>query len=174
MRSIGIELERHIENGYLQIHSYRPTLNGLELHLLTLKKLIRDFQPKTVIIDPISNLISVGNPNEVNSMLVRLIDLLKINNITALFTSLNPYANSDFAEDSISSLVDTWLAVRDVERAGERNRGLYIIKARGLAHSNKVREFIITSHGIKILDIEMGPYGILTGSERAEQPNKID
>lgn len=174
MRSIGIELETHVNNGNLQIHSYRPTLNGLELHLLTLKKLIRDFKPQTVIIDPISNLVSVGNPNEVNSMLVRLIDLLKVNNITALFTSLNPYANSDFTEDSISSLVDTWLAVRDVERAGERNRGLFIIKARGLAHSNKVREFIITSKGIKILDIEKGPHGILTGSERAEQPNMID
>jgi circadian clock protein KaiC len=173
MRSIGIELEEHVNNGFLQIHSYRPTLNGLELHLLTLRKLIRDFNPKTVIIDPISNLISVGNPNEVNSMLVRLIDLLKINNITALFTSLNPYANSDFAEDSISSLVDTWLAVRDVERAGERNRGLFIIKARGLAHSNKVREFIITSDGIRILDVEIGPNGILIGSERSEQPNKI-
>ena len=173
MRSIGLELEEHVKNGYLQIHSYRPTLNGLELHLLTLKKLIRDFKPQTVIIDPISNLISVGNPNEVNSMLVRLIDLLKINNITALFTSLNPYANSDFADDSISSLVDTWLAVRDVERASERNRGLFIIKARGLAHSNKVREFVITSEGIKILDIEMGPNGILTGSERAVQPNPI-
>ncbi|HEY0031272.1 MAG TPA: circadian clock protein KaiC [Bacteroidia bacterium] len=174
MRSIGIELEPHVEKGNLQIHSYRPTLNGLELHLLTLKKLVRDFKPQTVIIDPISNLVSVGNPNEVNSMLVRLIDLLKVNNITALFTSLNPYANSDFTEDSISSLVDTWLAVRDVERASERNRGLYIIKARGLAHSNKVREFIITSKGIKILDIEKGPHGILTGSERAEQPNNID
>lgn len=174
MRSIGIDLDPHIKKGLLQIHSYRPTLNGLELHLLTLSKLIRDFKPKTVIIDPISNLISIGNPNEVNSMLVRLIDLLKLNNITALFTSLNPYANADFAEDSISSLVDTWLAVRDVERAGERNRGLFIIKARGLAHSNKVREFIITSEGIKILDIEKGPDGILIGSERSVEPNKID
>jgi circadian clock protein KaiC len=174
MRSIGLELEDHITKGNLQIHSYRPTLNGIELHLLTLKKLIRDFNPTTIIIDPISNLISVGNTNEVNSMLVRLIDLLKINNITALFTSLNPYANSDFAEDAISSLVDTWLAVRDVERANERNRGLYIIKARGLAHSNKVREFIITSEGIKILDVEKGPNGVLIGSERADQPNKID
>ncbi len=174
MRSIGIELETHVNNGNLQIHSYRPTLNGLELHLLTLKKLIRDFKPQTVIIDPISNLISVGNPNEVNSMLVRLIDLLKVNNITALFTSLNPYASTEFTEDSISSLVDTWMVVRDVERAGERNRGLFIIKARGLAHSNKVREFIITSKGIKILDIEKGPDGILIGSERAVKPNLID
>jgi circadian clock protein KaiC len=172
MGSIGLKLEPHIEKGNLQIHSYRPTLNGLELHLLTLRKLIRDFKPQTVIIDPISNLISVGNPNEVNSMLVRLIDLLKINNITALFTSLNPYANSDFAEDSISSLVDTWMAVRDVEKEGERNRGLFIIKARGLAHSNKVREFVITSEGIKLLNIVNRPNETLDGIDKKDSHNQ--
>ncbi|HMK05977.1 MAG TPA: circadian clock protein KaiC, partial [Flavobacterium sp.] len=169
MRSIGVDLEPFIKNGLLQIHSSRPSLNGLELHLLTLRKLIREFKPMTVIIDPISNLISVGSEQEVRSMLVRLIDMLKMNNITALFTSLNKQSDNfrpDLAEDSISSLVDTWITVRDMEGVGERNRGIFIVKARGMGHSNQVREFIITNKGIHLLDVELGPHGILTGSAR--------
>ena len=169
MRSIGLDLEKHIKSGLLQIHSSRPSLNGLELHLLTLRKLIRDFKPAAVIIDPISNLISVGNTNEVKSMLVRLIDLLKVNNITALLTSLSSHSDiklTEMEEDSVSSLVDTWINVRDMEGIGERNRGVYIIKARGMGHSNQVREFVITSNGIELLDVELGPNGILTGSAR--------
>jgi len=169
MRSIGIDFEKHIKSGLLQIHSSRPSLNGLELHLLTLRKLIRDFKPSAVVIDPISNLISVGNPSEVRSMLVRLIDLLKINNITTVFTSLSQQTETnliEMAEDSVSSLVDTWIVVRDMEGIGERNRGIYIIKARGMGHSNQVREFVITNNGIELLDVELGPNGILTGTAR--------
>lgn len=169
MRSIGIDLEKHIKNGLLQIHSSRPSLNGLELHLLTLRKLIKEFKPTTIIIDPISNLISVGSEHEVRSMLVRLIDMLKANNITALFTSLNKQTDNfrpDLAEESVSSLVDTWITVRDMEGVGERNRGIFIIKARGMGHSNQVREFVITSNGIELLDVELGPNGILTGAAR--------
>lgn len=169
MRSIGIDLEKHVKSGLLQIHSSRPSLNGLELHLLTLRKLIREFKPTAVVIDPISNLISVGNDNEVKSMLVRLIDLLKINNITALLTSLTQQKETkitEMVEDSVSSLVDTWITVRDMEGIGERNRGIYIIKARGMGHSNQVREFVINSNGIELLDVELGPNGILTGSAR--------
>jgi circadian clock protein KaiC len=144
-------------------------LNGLELHLLNLRKIIKDFQPTTIIIDPISNLISVGSPHEVRSMLVRLIDMLKLHNITSMFTSLGK-ENSDFrpdlAEESISSLVDTWITVRDIEGIGERNRGIYIVKSRGMGHSNQVREFIISSNGIELLDVELGPNGILTGNAR--------
>jgi circadian clock protein KaiC len=169
MKSIGLDLEPHIKKGYLQIHSSRPTLNGLELHLLNLRKIIKDFQPTTIIIDPISNLISVGSPHEVRSMLVRLIDMLKLHNITSMFTSLGK-ENSDFrpdlAEESISSLVDTWITVRDIEGIGERNRGIYIVKSRGMGHSNQVREFIISSNGIELLDVELGPNGILTGNAR--------
>ena len=176
MKSIGMDLEQYIQKGYLQIHASRPSLNGLELHLLTLRKLIKEYKPTTVIIDPISNLTTVGSPNEVRSMLVRLIDLLKINNITALFTSLNKQSDdfkSDLAEDSVSSLVDTWVTVRDMEGIGERNRGIYIIKARGMGHSNEVREFVITNDGIVLLDVEHGPHGILTGSARRSfQMNK--
>lgn len=169
MKSIGIDLGKHIKNGNLQIHSSRPSLNGLELHLLTLRKLIKDFKPTTIIIDPISNLITVGSEQEVRSMLVRLIDMLKAHNITVLFTSLNKQTDNfrpDLAEESVSSLVDTWITVRDMEGIGERNRGIFIVKARGMGHSNQVREFVITSKGIELLDVELGPQGILTGSAR--------
>lgn len=169
MKSIGIDLGKHIDDGTLQIHSSRPSLNGLELHLLTLRKLIREFKPTTIIIDPISNLISVGSEHEVRSMLVRLIDMLKANNITALFTSLNKQTDNfrpDLAEESVSSLVDTWITVRDMEGIGERNRGIFIVKARGMGHSNQVREFVITNNGIELLDVELGPQGILTGAAR--------
>ena len=169
MKSIGIDLQKHIKNGTLQIHSSRPSLNGLEMHLLTLRKLIKEFEPTTIIIDPISNLITVGSEHEVRSMLVRLIDMLKAHNITALFTSLNKQTDNfrpDLAEESVSSLVDTWITVRDMEGIGERNRGIFIIKARGMGHSNQVREFVITNHGIELLDVELGPNGILTGAAR--------
>ncbi|TDO82972.1 circadian clock protein KaiC [Flavobacterium chryseum] len=169
MKSIGIDLDKHIKKGNLQIHSSRPSLNGLELHLLTLRKLIREFKPTTIIIDPISNLVTVGSEHEVRSMLVRLIDMLKANNITALFTSLNKQTDNvrpDLAEESVSSLVDTWITVRDMEGIGERNRGIFIVKARGMGHSNQVREFVITQKGIELLDVEIGPEGILTGTAR--------
>lgn len=169
MKSIGIDLDKHIKKGTLQIHSSRPSLNGLELHLLTLRKLIKEFQPTTIIIDPISNLITVGSREEVRSMLVRLIDMLKANNITVLFTSLNKQTDNlkpYLAEESVSSMVDTWITVRDMEGIGERNRGVFIVKARGMGHSNQVREFIITNEGMELLDVELGSKGILTGSER--------
>jgi len=169
MKSVGVDLQKFLDNGTLQIHSSRPSLNGLELHLLTLRKLIKEFKPTTIVIDPISNLITVGSEHEVKSMLVRLIDMLKVNNITALFTSLNKQTENfrpDLAEESVSSLVDTWISVRDMEGIGERNRGVFIIKSRGMGHSNQVREFIITNKGIELLHVELGPQGILTGSAR--------
>jgi circadian clock protein KaiC len=169
MKSVGVDLQKYLDNGTLQIHSSRPSLNGLELHLLTLRKLIKEFKPTTIVIDPISNLISVGSEHEVRSMLVRLIDMLKINNITALFTSLSKQTDNfrpDLAEESVSSLVDTWVTVRDMEGIGERNRGVFIVKSRGMGHSNQVREFVINENGIELLDVELGPQGILTGSAR--------
>jgi circadian clock protein KaiC len=175
MRSIGIDLDKHIKSGYLRILSSRPSLNGLELHLLTLRKMIREFKPTTIIIDPISNLISVGSEHEVRSMLVRLIDMLKLNNITAMFTSLNKQNDNfrpDLAEESVSSLVDTWITVRDMEGIGERNRGVFIVKSRGMGHSNQVREFVITGKGIQLLDVEIGPEGILTGAARRSNEMK--
>ncbi len=169
MHSIGVNLEKYIKKGNLQVHASRPSLNGLELHLLTLNKLIKEVKPSTIIIDPISNLITVGSPHEVRSMLVRLIDMVKINNITAVFTSLSNHESGnkpDLPEDSIASLVDTWIKVRDIEGVGETNRGVFIVKSRGMGHSNQIREFVITDKGIVLLDNELGPEGFLTGSAR--------
>jgi circadian clock protein KaiC len=168
MNQVGLDLEPHIKKGLLKIHSSRPTLHGLEMHLVTIHKLIKEFKPDVVVIDPMSNLISVGGINEVRGMLTRLIDYLKVNQITAMLTALTiPTGNSlELTEEGISSLVDTWILVRDVEGIGERNRGIFVIKSRGMPHSNQVREFVITSQGVKLLDINVGPTGILTGSAR--------
>jgi circadian clock protein KaiC len=168
MKQVGLDLEPHIKKGLLKIYSSRPTLYGLEMHLVTIHKLIKSFKPDVVVIDPMSNLVSVGGLNEVRGMLTRLIDFLKVNKITALLTALTiPTGNSlELTEEGISSLVDTWVLVRDVEGIGERNRGIFVIKSRGMQHSNQVREFVITDQGIKLLDINIGPTGILTGSAR--------
>jgi circadian clock protein KaiC len=171
MRSVGIDLGRAVDQGLLRIEASRPTLNGLERHLVTLHKSVSEFKPHAVVIDPISNLVSVGNISEVRSMLTRLIDYLKVNGITALFTSLVSGRNiqQEMTEEGVSSLVDTWVMVRDLEGLGERNRGLSILKARGMAHSNQVREFMVTNHGIQLLDVVIGPAGIVTGASRLAQ-----
>ena len=171
MRSVGIDLGPLVAQGLLRIEASRPTLSGLERHLVTIHKLVKEFQPHAVIIDPITNLISVGNLSEVRSMLTRLIDFLKVNNITGFFTALvNTYSGrNEITEEGVSSLVDTWISVRDLEGIGERNRGLSVLKSRGMAHSNQVREFVMTSHGIELLEVVLGPGGIVTGSSRLTQ-----
>ncbi len=171
MRSVGLDLELYMNQRLLYVEASRPTLNGLERHLVSLHKLVKEFRPDAVVIDPISNLITVGNISEVRSMLTRLIDFLKINNITALFTSLVSGRNvqQEMTEEGVSSLVDTWVSVRDLEGIGERNRGLSILKSRGMAHSNKVREFVVTDQGVRLLDVVVGPTGIVTGASRLTQ-----
>lgn len=170
MRSIGIDLEPWIKNGRLGFHASRPTFFGLETHLATLFKHLRDFNPDSVVIDPISNLITVGGRAEVNSMLLRLIDLLKSRQITALLTSLNSGGEAlEATELGISSLMDTWLLLRDIELNGERNRGIYVLKSRGMRHSNQIREFLLTDHGIRLVNVYLGPSGVLTGSSRLAQ-----
>ncbi|MDJ0364624.1 circadian clock protein KaiC [Hymenobacter sp. H14-R3] len=171
MRSVGFDLQPYLDQGLLRIDSSRPTLNGLERHLVTLHRVVAEFKPQAVIIDPISNLISVGSISEVRSMLTRMIDFLKINNVTALFTALisNRNGQLEMAEEGVSSLVDTWISVRDLEGIGERNRGLSILKSRGMAHSNQVREFIMTGTGVHLLDVIIGPAGIITGAGRLTQ-----
>ncbi len=168
MKQIGLDLEPHIKSGFLKIQASRPSLHGLEMHLVSIHKLIEKFKPDVVVVDPLSNLISVGSLNEVRGMLTRLIDYLKVKDITAMFSALTiPTGHSlELTEEGVSSLVDTWIMVRDVEGLGERNRGVFVIKSRGMRHSNQVREFIITEQGIKLLDINVGPAGILTGSAR--------
>lgn len=170
MKSIGLKLEPFIKKGLLKFHSSHPTENGLEMHLVKIHTLVKTFKPKVVIIDPITNLISVGMEREVKSMLMRLIDMLQADGITILFTALTmSYTINDQADESISSLVDSWILVRDVELNGERNRALYIMKSRGMKHSNQVREFLITNKGLELVDVFLGPNGIMIGSEREAQ-----
>ncbi|MDO7877636.1 circadian clock protein KaiC [Hymenobacter sp. ASUV-10] len=171
MQSVGLDLREYLASGLLRIEASRPTLNGLEQHLVTIHRIIADDRPDAVVIDPISNLISVGSISEVRSMLTRLIDFLKVNGITALMTSLisGRNAQQEMTEEGVSSLVDTWITVRDLEGIGERNRGLSILKSRGMAHSNQVREFLVTNEGIRLLDVVLGPTGIVTGAGRRAQ-----
>jgi circadian clock protein KaiC len=173
MRSIGIDLEKWIKKGLLQIHASRPTLQGLEQHLLMMYDLVSSFEPAVVAVDPISNLTIHRDEDEVKPTLMRLIDFLKLQRITAIFTSLT-HGGSDTSrlEDSqvgVSSLMDVWLLLRNHELNGERNRTLYVLKSRGMHHSNQVREFILSDHGIDLVDVYLGTDGVLTGSSRIAQ-----
>jgi circadian clock protein KaiC len=173
MKSIGINLEPYRRNGTLLLHASRPTLLGLEAHLVQIHKMVIDFEPATVIVDPISNFVSGGTAGDALAMLTRLLDFLKTRQITALFTHLTSGGKTVEGTDlGVSSLIDTWLTVRDIELGGERNRGLYVIKSRGMAHSNQVREFTITARGVALQRVYIGPEGVLTGSMRAAQEAK--
>lgn len=170
MKSINVDLEPYVKKGLLNFHAARPTIFGLEMHLVTMHKLIGEFDPSIVIVDPISNLISISNPPEANSMLTRLIDFLKSKQKTAIFTSLTGGEQMlEQTEVGISSLIDTWILVKTIELSGERNRGLYILKSRGMGHSNQIREFVITDKGIDLLEVYIGPGGVLTGTARISQ-----
>jgi circadian clock protein KaiC len=170
MRSIGIDLEPHVKKGVLILEAWRPTQSGLEMHLLRIHKLVESHKPAAVVIDPITNLIG-GNRREIYAMLMRLIDFLKAQQITALFTALTSGASKDLemTDVGISSLIDTWLFMRDVELNGERNRCLYVLKSRGMAHSNQVREFLMTDEGIRLVPVYVGSGTVLTGSARLSQ-----
>jgi len=170
VHSINIDLNKHIDAGLLQIHSSRPTLYGLESHLVSIHKKVKQFRPRAVILDPISNLQTIAPPAEVKAMLMRLLDFLQNEGITVLLTALVfDNEKTTAAEEGISSLVDAWVQVRDIEGNGERNRGIYIMKSRGMSHSNQVREFVITNKGLELVDVYLGPDGILVGSAREAQ-----
>lgn len=173
MRSIGTNLQPWIKAGLLQFHATRPTQFGLESHLTTSIKAINQFDPKVVILDPINAFVAGENQVEVKGMLLRLVDYLKKKRITAFFTSLTSAGdNLESSDVYLSSLIDTWLLLRDIEIGGERNRGLYVLKSRGMAHSNQIREFTLTDHGIELLDVYVGADGVLTGSARLSQEAK--
>jgi circadian clock protein KaiC len=174
MKSIGLDLKKHVDKGLLNFQAWRPSNYSLEMHLVRLHKLVQEFQPDAVIFDPITNLIaSAGDESEVTSVLTRFIDFLKVQQITAMFTSLTSGASAAESTDvGISSLIDTWLLVRDLEFNGERNRALYVIKSRGMAHSNQVREFLITSRGVQLIPAYLGTQGVLTGTSRLIQEAK--
>ncbi len=167
MRSIGIDLQPWVEQGLLTFHATRPSFTGIEMHLLTMQKLITEVSPSVVIVDPLTNLTSIASETEVKSMLVRLIDFLKMKQITALFTSLTAGGQDEISSSiGVSSLMDTWILVRNIESNGERNRGLYVLKSRGMPHSSQVREFCLTGHGIELVEVAVGPEGVLVGSAR--------
>ncbi len=170
MRSIGLRLGPLVQRGWLRFHSARPTLYGLEMHLATMFKEIAAFQPALVIVDPITSLLVAGTDTETKGMVTRLIDFLKGGQITSLFTSLTHGGHAlQQSEIAMSSLMDAWLLLQDFEGNGERNRVLYVLKARGMAHSNQVREFLISNRGIDLVDAYIGPSGVLTGAARVAQ-----
>ncbi len=167
MLSIGIDLEQWVKKGLLKYHADRPTIYGLETHLSVMQKMINEFKPAAVIVDPVSNLNAVASESNVKMMLARLLDQLKLDRVTTVLTILTQRSPTPESTDvDISSLADTWIRLRDIEFGGERNRGMYILKSRGMAHSNQIREFVLTDKGVNLLDVYVGPSGVLTGSAR--------
>jgi circadian clock protein KaiC len=173
VRSVGIHLEPFVDSGLLRFHASRPSLYGLETHLAVMHKQIEAFKPAVVIIDPVTNMMTAGLAHDARSVLLRLIDYLKGLQITVFMNSLTHDGNAiEQSEVQISSLIDTWLFVRDIELGGERNRGMYILKSRGMAHSNQIREFVLGRQGVELVDVYLGPAGVLTGSARIAQAAK--
>jgi len=173
MRSIGFDLAQWVKKGLLEFHSLRPQLYGLEMHLATMHKLIKSYKPEGVAVDPVTNLTSVGDEDEIKAMLTRVIDFLKAQSITTIFTSLTAGSSAlEQSEVGISSLMDTWLLLRMLESSNERNRLLYVLKSRGMGHSNQMREFQLSDNGIKLVDVYVGPGTVLTGSARVVQEAK--
>ena len=170
IRSVGVDLKPWVDQGLLEIQSNRPSMYGLETHLTTMYREVRDFRPQLVIMDPITSFLRSDGGNDAEAMLVRMIDFLKGGKITSVFTSLTRGGSSlESSEIGVSSLIDTWLVVREIEQQGERNRGLYVIKSRGMSHSDQIREFQLTDEGLKLKEAYVGPEGVLTGSARLAQ-----
>lgn len=170
MRSIGIDLEQWVNSGMLRFQATRPAFAGLEMQLTMIHKATVNFNPQVVVVDPVNGFIIGSNVTEVKSMLTRLADFLKTKKISSMFTQLIASGVTQGTDDmAVSSMIDTWLLLRDIEIGGERNRGLYIIKSRGMAHSNQVRECLLTDHGIELCEVYVGAGGVLTGSARLAQ-----
>ncbi len=172
MRSVGIDLQKWVDKKLLRFSARRPTLFGLETHLASMYRDVTDFEPTAVAIDPMSALLSAGATGDVHSMVLRLVDFLKARGVTALFTNLGVSGENVTTEIQISSLMDAWLLLYNRESNGEHNRQLYLLKSRGMAHSNQVREFILSSEGIKLRAAYVGPEGVVTGSARLAQEAK--
>jgi circadian clock protein KaiC len=168
MLSIGVDLQRWVNRNLLTFHSSRATTYGLEMHLVNIHKLVKELSPQAVVIDPVGSIAQAGNERDANTMLIRLIDYLKMSGITTFLTNLAS-GKEEATDVQISSIVDTWLFLRDVELGGERNRAMYVLKSRGMAHSNQLREFLLTDQGVDLRDVYVGPEGVLTGSSRLSQ-----
>jgi circadian clock protein KaiC len=168
VRSVGIDLLPHREAGLLRFEAARPSLYGLEMHLARMHRDIERFAPDAVVVDPVSAF--RGPEVEVHATLLRMIDLLKARGITAVFTNLcGDEQQPSHGEHGLSSLMDTWLSLRNIEADGERNRGLYVLKSRGMGHSNQIREYTLTTAGVRLMQPYFGPGGVLTGSARVAQ-----
>ncbi|HSJ87274.1 MAG TPA: circadian clock protein KaiC [Anaerolineales bacterium] len=164
MHSIGIDLEPHVKKGLLQFHVARPTIYGLEMHLVTMYDLIKQFKPEVVVLDPITDFFAVGSIGEVKAALTRIIDFLKMNQITALFTTYTSEGEElDQTVVGVSSLIDTWISLRNLERNGERHRGLFVLKSRGMAHSRQIRSFELTDEGIKLGALDLSGHRTESG-----------
>jgi circadian clock protein KaiC len=169
MASVGVDLRPWVDAGLLQFRCFRPSLLGLEGHLFSMQRWLTEFDPAVIVKDPVSDLLRIGSPADVSAMLSRQVDFLKANGVTTLFTSLDSGGDSVVRAEQITSLVDTWLEVKTLEGNGELNRVLYVLKSRGMAHSNQIREFLLTDQGIELADVYVGPQGVLTGSARQAQ-----
>jgi circadian clock protein KaiC len=172
MSSVGMDLKRWVDAGLLQFRCSRPSLLGLEAHLFTMQKVVASFDPAVVVMDPVSDLLRSGSEADVAAMLTRQIDFLKARDVTSMLTSLQAEGAAARADVQIASLVDTWIQVRSMEGNGEHNRIVYVLKARGMANSNQIREFLITGQGIELADVYVGADGVLTGSARQAQEAK--
>src|ERR1700753_3707167 len=171
MRSVGINLKKHLDSGLLRFEAARPSLFGFEMHLARMNRDIEQFQPTTIIVDPISAF--RGPSTEIHATLVRLADICKTKGITALFTSLSAVDEQmNESERSVSSLMDTWISLRDIEADGERNRILYLLKSRGMSHSKQIREYELSDDGIHLAEPYLGPEGVLTGAARMAQESR--
>src|SRR3954468_16119474 len=165
VRSVGIDLQKHLDSGLLRFEAARPTLYGFEMHLARMNRDLDEFKPTTTIIDPISAF--RGVEAEVHSVLLRMVDILKTKGITAVMTRLTAEDDNIAGGDQgIPSLIDTWVSLGALEANGERNRGLYVLKSRGMSHSNQIREYQITNTGINLLDVYRSVGGVLVGSAR--------
>lgn len=170
MRSIGLDLAHWLKRGRLKIHAVRPSYCGLEMHLAQTVQAVAEFAPDVVVLDPVTSLEFTSDAFDLKTALMRIIDYLKLRGVTTLLTGLTHGGESlEWTRAEVSSLVDTWIVVRDIESEGERNRGLHVLKARGTAHSNRIREFLITDRGLQLVDVYVGPDGVLAGSARVRQ-----
>jgi circadian clock protein KaiC len=169
MTSVGIDLQQWVDAGLLRFHCFRPSLLGLEAHLFSMQKIVREFAPTVVVKDPVSDLMGVGSRSDVSAMLTRQVDFLKARGVTTLLTWLDSNDEQSPTHAHITSLVDAWLLLKSTEGNGEHNRVFRVLKSRGMAHSNQIREFLLTDQGIELADVYVGPHGVLTGSARQTQ-----
>lgn len=167
VRSVGLDLQKYLDSGLLRFEAARPTLYGFEMHLARMNRDLDEFKPATTVIDPISAF--RGSESEVHSVLLRMVDISKTKGITAVMTQLTSEGGQiEGGDQGIPSLIDTWVSLGAIEANGERNRGLYVLKSRGMSHSNQIREYQITNNGIRLLDVYRSTEGVLVGSARRQ------